>query len=223
MHNVKATNAPDLADFINDLDINVTTISSMTCSNLRGLNTLSIGSPGFLESRVSPLSSVFNHSCHNSSSGPTLSLKCTNCRLSPDYMYISWQFVDLPNSPASAVGFLFNVTAKHPSNKKHLSFVSGILKNGSALNDTPVTFRGTSTNILKFNLFPQLYRNLHDLRLLQPLFHEFVPGTSYSQTSQLRASLERTSDGLLNTTLYINYLSTYIIEIENRSIIGPGK
>ncbi|KAK2658684.1 hypothetical protein Ddye_005217 [Dipteronia dyeriana] len=130
-------------------------------------------------------------------------------------------FVDLPNNPASAVGFRFNFTAKHHADKKHLSFVSGTVKNGSAFDDTPVTFRGTGTNILKFNLFPRLYHNLHDLRLLQPLFHEFVPGSSFRETTQLRASLERSSDALLNTTLYINYLSAYIVEIENRSIIGP--
>ncbi|KAH7571362.1 hypothetical protein JRO89_XS04G0029100 [Xanthoceras sorbifolium] len=222
VHNVRATNAPDLAAFINDMEFNITTVSSMSCSNLRGLGTLVTGSPGFVDFRLAPLSSFVNYSCHNTSTGPTLSFKCTDCHIIHDYLYISWQFVDLPNNPASAVGFRFNYTAKHRSNKKHLSFVSGTVKNGSAFDDTPVTFRGTGTNILKFNLFPHLYHNLHDLRLLQPLFHEFVPGSSFHETTQLRASLERSSDGLLNTTLYINYLSSYIIEIENRSIIGPG-
>ncbi|KAL5769697.1 hypothetical protein ACOSP7_013851 [Xanthoceras sorbifolium] len=221
VHNVRATNAPDLAAFINDMEFNITTVSSMSCSNLRGLGTLVTGSPGFVDFRLAPLSSFVNYSCHNTSTGPTLSFKCTDCHIIHDYLYISWQFVDLPNNPASAVGFRFNYTAKHRSNKKHLSFVSGTVKNGSAFDDTPVTFRGTGTNILKFNLFPHLYHNLHDLRLLQPLFHEFVPGSSFHETTQLRASLERSSDGLLNTTLYINYLSSYIIEIENRSIIGP--
>ncbi|KAI9156871.1 hypothetical protein LWI28_013495 [Acer negundo] len=221
VHNVRATNAPDLAAFINDIEFNITTVSSMTCLNLRGLGTLVTGSPGFVDFRLAPLSSFVNYSCHNTSTGPTLSFKCRDCRLIHDYMYISWQFVDLPNNPASAVGFRFNFTAKHHADKKHLSFVSGTVKNGSAFDDTPVTFRGTGTNILKFNLFPHLYHNLHDLRLLQPLFHEFVPGSSFRETTQLRASLERSSDGLLNMTLYINYLSAYIIEIENRSIIGP--
>ncbi|XP_031249820.1 uncharacterized protein LOC116107666 isoform X3 [Pistacia vera] len=221
VHNVRATNAPDLASFMNDMEFNITTVSSMTCSNLRGLGTLFTGNPGFIDFRVAPLSNFVNYSCHNTSTGPTLSFKCSSCRPFHDQMYISWQFVDLPNNPATAVGFHFNLTAKAHGNKKYVSFVSGILKNGSDFDDRPVTFRGTNSNVLKFNLFPQLYHNLNDLRLLQPLFHEFLPGSFFRETAALQASLERSSDGLINTTMYINFLSAYIVEIENRSIIGP--
>ncbi|EOY09974.1 Uncharacterized protein TCM_025345 [Theobroma cacao] len=220
VHNVKATNAPDLASFRNDMEFNMTTISSMSCSNLQRPTTLLTGSSGFIEGKVSPLSNFLNFSCHNRSLGPTITLKCSNCRLTQDFMSISWQFVDLPNSPASAVGFQFNVTAKDHSGRGHVSYVSGTLKNGSNFDNTPVTFRGVDTNILIFNLFPRVYRSANDLRLIQPLFHEFVPGSILSETSQLRASLESASNGQINTTLYINYLSSYIIEIERQNIIG---
>ncbi|MBA0852637.1 hypothetical protein Goshw_007848 [Gossypium schwendimanii] len=220
VHNVIATNAPDLASFRNDVEFNMTAVSSMSCSNLRSPTTLLSGSSGFLEDKVLPISDILNVSCHNTSLGPTITLKCSNCRLNQDFMSISWLFVDLPNSPASAVGFQFNVTAKDHIRRDHVSFVSGTLMNGSNFDNSPVTFRGTDTNILIFNLFPRIYRSAKNLRLIQPLFHEFVPGSSLRDTSQLRASLENANDGLINTTLYVNYLSSYIIETENQNIIG---
>uniref|UniRef100_A0A2P2JEI6 Uncharacterized protein n=2 Tax=Rhizophora mucronata TaxID=61149 RepID=A0A2P2JEI6_RHIMU len=220
-HSVRATNAPDLAAFVNDMEFNVTTISSMSCSNLRGLGTLVVGSPGFVDYKVARLIDFANYTCQNTSLGPTISLRCSNCQLNRDYTFISWQFVDLPSSPATAVGFQFNLTAKSHGDRKHVSFVSGLLQNGDTSDARPVTFRGNTPNILKFNLFPQIYHNLHDLRLIQPLLHEFLPGSSFIDTSQLQASLETPSDGLINTTLYINYLSAYIVEIENQNILGP--
>ncbi|KAL2464989.1 hypothetical protein Adt_40840 [Abeliophyllum distichum] len=221
VHNVRATNAPDLASFLNDLEFNITTISSMSCAQLRGLGTLVTGNPGFIDYRVVPLSNFGNYSCLNTTKGPTIMLKCNNCHLSRDILLVSWQFIDLPNNPATAVGFQFNLTAKSHADKKHLSFVSGTLKNASNFEDKPVTFRGAVPNILKFNLFPRIYHNLHDLKLIQPLFHEFLPGSSYSEISQLRMSLESSNDGLINTTLYVNFLSSYIVEIDNQNILGP--
>ncbi|XP_059669040.1 uncharacterized protein LOC132314161 [Cornus florida] len=221
VHNVRATNGPDLASFMNDMEFNITTISSMSCSHLRGLGTLVTGDAGFIDRRVAPLSTFANFSCQNTTKGPTISFKCNNCQLIRDYAYISWQFVDLPNDPATAVGFQFNLTAKNHANRKHLSSVSGILKNGSNQNDRPITFRGPDPNILKYNLFPRIYRNLHDLKLIQPLFQEFHPGSSFSEIGELQASLQRSNNGIVNTTLYLNFLSAYIIEIDNQSILGP--
>jgi hypothetical protein len=223
VHNVRATNAPDLAAFVNDMEFNITTLSSMSCSNLRSLDTLVTGKPGFIDQRVTPLSEFANYSCHNTSQGPTITLRCNRCRLIQDDLYISWQFIDLPNNPATAVGFQFNLTSRNPDNKKHVSFVCGTLKNGSSFDDKPVTFRGRVSNILKFNLFPRIYLNLHDLRLIQPLLHEFLPGSSFQETSQLQASLENSNDGVINTTLYVNLLSAYIVEINNQNTVGPSK
>ncbi|XP_010247700.1 PREDICTED: uncharacterized protein LOC104590676 isoform X2 [Nelumbo nucifera] len=221
VHNVKATNAPDLLSINNDMEFNITTISSMSCSHLRGLGTLISGNPGSIDFKVSPLSIFANYSCHNTSQGPTINLKCNSCQIIPDNIYISWQFVDLPNDPATAVGFQFNLTAKGHGDNKHVSFVSGILKNGSNIDYRPVTFRGADVNILKFHLFPRVYHNIHDLKLLQPLFHEFLPGSNFFEKSQLEASLQSSENGLINTTLYVNFLSSYIIEIDNQNILGP--
>ncbi|WCJ26763.1 hypothetical protein M5689_008557 [Euphorbia peplus] len=221
VHNVRATSLADLDSFLNDMEFNLTTISSMSCSNLRGLGTVVTGSPGFADQRVANLTELVNYTCRNTSTGPTLNFKCSNCRFSKDYMYISWQFVDLPNSPASAVGFEFNLTTRNHNDKRHFSFVSGVLKNGSNFDNRPITFRGRTSNVLKFNLFPRIYHNLHDLRLLQPLFHEFTPGSSFSDTRQLQASLGTSNDGLINTTLYVNYLSAYVVEVEKQNIMGP--
>ncbi|KAF4354569.1 hypothetical protein G4B88_029181 [Cannabis sativa] len=221
VHNVKATNAPDLALFVNDMEFNITTISSMSCSNLRDLGTLVTGNPGSIDYKSVPLSNFGNYSCKNTSEGPTIILKCDGCQPIHDNQYISWQFVDLPNNPATAVGFQFNLTTRSHTNKRHVSFVSGILKNGSTSNNGPVTFRGKDTNILKFSLFPRIYRNLKDLRLIQPLFHEFVPGSQFTDTRQLQTSLANPSDGTLNTTLYVNFLSSYIVEIDDQNTMGP--
>lgn len=225
VHSVRAANAPDLESFLNDMEFNITTISNMSCAQLRGLDTLVTGSPSFIDQRSFPLSLFANHSCLNTTAGPTVTISCTNCRLIRDFAYVSWHFVDLPNNPATAVGFQFNLTAKKTGRKKkkHLSFVSGIVKNASDLDDKPVTYRGAVPNILKFNLFPRLYRNLHDLKLIQPLFHDFLPGSSFSEVSQLQASLQNSRDGLVNTTLVVNFLSSYIVEVDNQNILGPGE
>ncbi|XP_010492562.1 PREDICTED: uncharacterized protein LOC104769934 [Camelina sativa] len=221
VHNVRATSSPDLVSFENDLEFNITAVSDMSCSNLRGIGNVVTGNPGFSEFKVASLSSLGNYTCQNTTSGPTVNFKCTRCRLTSDYIYISWHFVDLPDSPAAAVGFKFNFTSKNGAHKKHMSFVSGTLRNGSILDESPVTFRGTEGNILKFNLFPQIYHHLHDLKLIQPLFHEFIPGSVYRDTNQLQASMGRSTDGILNTTLFINYLSAYIVEIDHENILGP--
>lgn len=221
VHSVIATNAPDLASFHNDMEFNITTVSTMSCSNLKGLGNLATGNPGFVDYRTAPLSTFVNFSCQNTTKGPTIILKCDDCQLFSDTLYISWQFVDLPNVPASAVGFEFKLTARDRQHKKHMSFVSGSLKNGSTNSAKFVTYRGKVPNILQFNLFPRIYRNKHDLKLIQPLFHDFLPGSSFSETSQLQASLQGSTDGLVNTTLYINFLSSYIVQIDNQSTLGP--
>lgn len=222
VHNVIATNAPDLASFHNDMEFNITTLSTMTCSNLQGLSTLVTGNPGFINYQTAPLSTFVNFTCQNTTKGPTISLKCNDCQLIRDNIYISWQFIDLPNIPAMAVGFDFKLTARDPRHKKHVSYVSGALKNGSTNSAKFVTYRGKDPNILQFNLFPRIYRTKHDLRLIQPLFHEFLPGSSFAETNQLQASLQRPADGgLVNMTLYVNYLSAYIVEVDNQSTLGP--
>ncbi|KAK4797402.1 hypothetical protein SAY86_029728 [Trapa natans] len=220
VHNVKATNAPDLLSFSNDMEFNITTISSMSCANLRNLGNLVSGNPGLVDYKTTPLSKFVNFSCFNTSHGPTISLRCNSCQLNQDSIFISWEFVDLPNSPATAVGFQFNLSSKPHASKKHMSFVSGILGNGSSSDVRPVTFRGTDSNLLQFNLFPRMYHHLHDLRLIQPLFHDFVPGSYFSEASQLQESLQN-SRGLINTTVYLNFLSAYVIEVDKQSIMGP--
>lgn len=221
IHNVRATNAPELASFANDMEFNITTISSMSCSHLHDIGTLVTGNPGFADYRVAPLTSFASYTCQNSSQGPTIVLKCESCQIVRDTAYISWQFVDLPNDPASAVGFQFNLTARNHASSKHVSFIGGMLKNGSSGPAKSVTFRGTVPNVLKFNLFPRVYHNLHDLKLIQPLFHEFIPGSSFSETSQLQTSLQSSTNGLVNVTLDVNFLSAYIVEIDNENIMGP--
>lgn len=221
MHNVRPANALDLVSFVNDLEFNITTISSMSCSQLRGLGTLFLGNPGSIDYRIAHLSTFANYSCLNTSRGPTISLTCNNCSLTWDNAYISWQFVDIPNKPAMAVGFKFNLTARNRAQNRHVSVVSGIVKNGIGLDVVPATFRGKDTNILKFNLFPRIYHNFHNLKLVQPLFHEFLPGSFINDAKALQASLQGSNSGLINTTVFINFLSSYIVEIDHQSIFGP--
>lgn len=216
-------NAPDLQSFVNDLEFNITIVSSMSCSQLRGLDTLVIGTPGSIEYRVLALSTYVDYQCKNTSSGPTISLKCTSCQIPRRNHYISWQFVDIPNDPAMAVGFQFNITSKDHDNDRHVSFVDGTLIAKNGISDKPRTFRGAELNVLEVHLFPQIYNNLHDLKLIKPLVHDFVPGSSFSEVADLQASLLNPKDGLINTTLHISYLSDYIVEIDNENVMGPGK
>lgn len=223
VHNLRATNAPDLVSFVNEFEFNITTISSMSCAQLRGLGTIFLSNPGSIDYRIAPLSSFANYSCLNTTHGPTISLRCNNCPLGRDNVYVSWQFIDLPSQPASAVAFEFNLSARNPAQKKHMSVVSGVVRSGTDLNDMPLAFRGGDTNVLKFNLFPRVYQNLHNLKLVQPLFHEFVPGSFAGDANALQASLQNPNNGLINTTVLISFLSDYIVEIDNQNILGPGK
>lgn len=221
VHKVRPANAPDLLSFVNDMEFNITTISSMTCAHLRGLDTLVLGTPGFIDHRVMPLSTYANYYCQNTSHGPTISLKCNSCQIPRRNYFISWQFVDLPNDPAIAVGFQFKLTVKDHDNSKYVSFVSGTVQSDSYMNNKPRTFRGLDQNILKIHLFPQIYNNLHDLKLVQPLFHDFIPGSYFSDISNLQSSLQTPKDGLINTTLDVSYLSDYIVEIDKENVMGP--
>ncbi|KAJ0547132.1 hypothetical protein HanIR_Chr08g0368671 [Helianthus annuus] len=157
IHSVIATNAPDLAAFHNDMEFNITTISTMSCSNLKGPGTLVTGNPAFIDSRILPLSTFVNFSCQNTTKGPTITLKCYDCQLFSDSLYISWQFVDLPNVPAAAVGFEFMLTARDRQHTKHMSY----------------------------------------------------------------ASLQGSNDGFVNTTFHVNFLSSYIVQVDNQSTLGP--
>lgn len=220
VHRMRPANAPDLLEFVNDLEFNITTISSMSCSHLRGLDTLVTGIPGFIDYRVFPLSTYLNYHCYNTSRGPTISLKCNNCQVPRRDHFVSWDFVDLPNEPATAVGFEFSFTAKDHSDDRHMSFVSGTLESSS--NGTLKTFRGPDLNILKIHLFPRAYNNMHNLKLIQPLFYDFVPGSSLSEASDLMSSLQSSKSGIVNTTLYMRYLADYIVGIDKESVNGPG-
>lgn len=134
--------------------------------------------------------------------------------------------MDLPNQPATAVGFEFNLTSRDHYEKKHVTYVSGTV-NSDGVMDTSTkgmkTFRGAETNVLKIQLFPEEYLNSKGLKLLQPLFNDFVPGSYFTDVGGLKASLQNSRDGLVNTTLFISYQSDYIVQINKESVLGPGK
>ncbi|KAH9318001.1 hypothetical protein KI387_019770, partial [Taxus chinensis] len=222
VQNVRPANALDLKSFVNDMDFNITTVSSMSCAQLRGLGTLQTGVPGFIDERTLPLSDLVKADCHNTSRGPTVRFQCNHCELTKDNYYISWHFIDFPNSPAAAVGFHFNLTAKKPGSNEHVSVLSGAVKAGVNDSDnTPLTLRGTVGNILNFRLVPRSFQNVHNLRIIQAFFHEFIPGSFHSRTNELRASFQNPKDGLLNVTFHVNFLSDYIVEIDTEDIMGP--
>jgi len=222
MHRVKPANAPDLLSFVNDLEFHITTISGMSCAQAVAPSTFAMGTAGSMDFRVVPLPTLFTYSCANTSQGPSITLKCNGCRMPPRDHFISWQFVDLPGQPAAAVGFQFNLTARQHGNNKHGSFVSGTLNSDGYADDGKLrTLRGKDSNVLKIQLFPQMYNNLGNLRILQPLVQDFTQGSAFSDVGSLNASLQNPRDGVVNTTIYISYLSDYIVEINNESVVGP--
>lgn len=221
VHRVKPANAPDLLAFVNDIEFHITTISSMSCSQVAAPSTIAMGTPGFMDFRVLPLSTLLTYTCQNTSQGPSITLKCSGCRMPPRDHYVSWQFVDLPRRPAVAVGFQFNLTTKQTGDDEHVSFVSGTINSDNYADEKLKTFRGTDSNVLKIQLFPQIYNKLNNLKLLQPLLQDFTPGSTFSDVRSLNASLQNPTDGVINTTLYISYLSDYIVEISNESVLGP--
>ncbi|CAN6319974.1 unnamed protein product [Urochloa humidicola] len=222
MHRVKPANAPDLLSFVNDLEFHITTISSMSCAQAVAPSTFAMGTPGFMDFRVVPLPTLFTYSCANTTQGPSITLKCNGCRVPSRDHYVSWQFVDLPGQPATAVGFQFNLTARQHGNNKHISFVTGTVDSDGYVDDGRLrTFRGKDSSVLKIQLFPQMYNNLDNLRILQPLVQDFTQGSAFTDIGSLNASLQNPRDGVVNTTLYITSLSDYIVEISNESVVGP--
>lgn len=220
VHKVKPSNSPDLLSFVNDMELNITTISSMSCSQLRGLDTLVSGTPGFIDFRISALSAYATYFCQNTSNGPTVSIKCTNCHVPRGNFYISWQFIDLPNNPATAVAFQFSLLTKDHQNDRRQSFVSGLVNSASYADATPKTFRGKDVNVLKIHLFPQIFRHLQNLSIIQPLLNDFIPGSFFSDSKKLQASLENSAESLVNITIYARFLSDYIDEVNNETILG---
>jgi hypothetical protein len=223
VHRIKPANAPDLLSFTNDVEFHITTVSSMSCTQAIAPSTIAMGTPGFLDFKVLPLSTLLTYSCQNTSQGPSISLKCHGCRIPPRDHYVSWQFVDQPRRPAAAVGFQFNLTAKQHGNDKYMSFVSGTISSENYTDDKLKTFRGQDSNVLKIQLFPQIYNNHQNLKLLQPLVQDFTQGSTFSDVRTLNASLQDPADGVINTTLYISYLSDYIVEISKENTVGPGE
>ncbi|KAH9616205.1 hypothetical protein KSS87_022569, partial [Heliosperma pusillum] len=221
--NIRATNAPDLESFTNDLELNITTISSMSCAQLQGLGTVAIGTPGFIDYNMLPLSTFSDYTCINSSNGPIITLKRQNCPLTYDHIYISWHFVDIDTRfPATALGFHFNISVKNRVDKQeYTNFISGMLKNRSKSEDTHIIYRGETTNLLKFNLFPRVHFNLNGLKLLQPLFHEFRPGSLTRNADNLKTLLQSSEKGLVNITLELKFLSQYFVEIDDKKYAGP--
>jgi hypothetical protein len=195
----------------------------MSCAQAIAPSTIAMGTPGFLDFKVLPLSTLLTYSCQNTSQGPSISLKCHGCRIPPRDHYVSWQFVDQPRRPAAAVGFQFNLTAKQHGNDKYMSFVSGTVSSENYTDDKLKTFRGQDSNVLKIQLFPQIYNNHQNLKLLQPLVQDFTQGSTFSDVRTLNASLQDPADGVINTTLYISYLSDYIVEISKENTVGPGE
>uniref|UniRef100_A0ACD5UNI5 Uncharacterized protein n=3 Tax=Avena sativa TaxID=4498 RepID=A0ACD5UNI5_AVESA len=220
VHRVKPANAPDLLSFVNDIEFHITTISSMSCSQLAAPSTIAMGTPGFMDFRVLPLSTLMTYTCQNTSHGPTVSLKCNGCRMPPRDHYVSWQFVDLQRQPAAAVGFQFNLTTKQTGHDAHLSFVSEIINSDNYGDEKLKTFRGRDSNVLKIRLFPQIHNKLHGLKLLHPLLQDFTQGSTFSDVSSFNTSLRNPTDGVINTTLYISYLSDHIMEISNEGVLG---
>lgn len=134
--------------------------------------------------------------------------------------------MDLPNHPATAVGFEFNLTSRDHYEKKHLTYVSGTVNSDGVMDASTngmKTFRGPETNVLKIQLFPEEYISSKALKLLRPLFNDFVPGSYFTDIGGLKASLENSRAGLVNTTLFISYQSDYIVQINKESVLGPGK
>uniref|UniRef100_A0A0A9A0N5 Uncharacterized protein n=1 Tax=Arundo donax TaxID=35708 RepID=A0A0A9A0N5_ARUDO len=162
----------------------------MSCAQAVAPSTIAMGTPGFMDFRVVPLPTFFTYSCTNTSHEPSISLKCNGCRIPPRDHYMSWQFVDLPGQPAAVVGFQFNLTAKQHGDNEHVSFVSGAMNSDGYVDDGKLkTFRGRDSNVLKIQLFPQIYNNLGNLRLLQPLVQDFTQGSALSDVGSLNASL----------------------------------
>lgn len=153
-----------------------------------------------------------------------LNIRCQNCALTFEAMYISWQFFDIENkSPATAVGFQFNFTARNRVHEQeYANFVSGTIKNGMKLDNTSITYRGADAQVLRFNLFPRVHLNLHSLKLLQPSFHGFRPGSFARDENKLQSLLQSPKDGLINTTLALHFLSEYLTEIDDKKYGGPG-
>eukprot|EP00897_Mesotaenium_endlicherianum_P002911 jgi/Mesen1/2648/ME000166S01770 len=224
VQNILPASGREVESYRNDLEYNVTIISSMKCIQLLPTyNMLTMGT-GEVDKRVYNSSSTLDIRCYDTPQGPLMRTLCPACVVGSDNYISNFTFVDIPEQGlvASAVGYRFLVTAIGNTSKggQRRSIVSGELQAGS--NGTfapPSSIRGGSPSVLYFRFIPRLFKDKNDLRLMQITFHEFVTGTSFSDQTTLQAAVENAT-AAVTVLVQSEILSAFIVQTEVQASIG---
>lgn len=166
----------DITTFRNDIEINVTTVGQLQCSQIVGSNLSLTSDSGYtLKASTEDFGKAV---CLDTLKGPLLRLSCKSCIITSDKYLFTWEFQDQLNAnlTASAVGFIINASAT--AFMPHKSTLTVALPGGYNGSSTiAATLRGSDWNIIGLNFVPRTFKSKGNPKVIQIAFHMFTPGS----------------------------------------------
>ncbi|GLJ24581.1 hypothetical protein SUGI_0469720 [Cryptomeria japonica] len=210
----------DIQMFMNDIEVNVTTVGQLECNQIVGSKLSLSSDDGYMmNATAEDFSKPF---CMDTSKGPLFRISCKGCMLNSDRYLFAWDFQDQLNGSlvASAIGFEINATAS--TFTQHKSTLGAILPgNYNGISSSAVTLRGSEWNVISLNFVPRIFRSKGDKKLMQIMFHMFTSGSYLTTINEMQDAFAKKQG--VKVALQVNVLSDYLVETTRRSYFGVVK
>lgn len=210
----------DITMFRNDIEINVTTVGQLQCSQFVGSN-LSLRSDGGYILKAST-EDFGKPVCMDTLKGPLFRLSCKSCVVTSDKYLFTWEFQDQLNAnpTASAVGFIIDASAT--AFMPHRSTLTATLPGGyNGTSTLAATLRGSDWNVIRLNFVPRTFKSKGDPKLIQIVFHTFTPGSNMVSIKEMEDAFAKQQG--VKIALQVKVLSQYLVETAYRSNFGIVK
>ncbi|KAH9307907.1 hypothetical protein KI387_035818, partial [Taxus chinensis] len=210
----------DIQMFMNDIEINVTTVGQLQCNQIVGSKLSLSSDDGYMmNTTAEDFSKPF---CMDTSKGPLFRMSCKGCILKSDKYLFTWDFQDRLNSSlvASAVGFEINASASTLT--PHTSTLAAIIPGSyNGILSSAATLRGPEWNVISLNFVPRIFKNKGHEKLMQIMFHMFTSGSYAVNIKEMQDAFAKKQG--VKVALQINVLSHYLVENTHRSYFGVVK
>lgn len=207
----------DITTFRNDIEINVTTVGQLQCSQIVGSNLSLTSDSGYtLKASTEDFGKAV---CLDTLKGPLLRLSCKSCIITSDKYLFTWEFQDQLNAnlTASAVGFIINASAT--AFMPHKSTLTVALPGGYNGSSTiAATLRGSDWNIIGLNFVPRTFKSKGNPKVIQIAFHMFTPGSHVVDIKKMQDAFTKQQG--VKIALQVKVLSQYLVETAYRSNYG---
>lgn len=210
----------DIMMFRNDIEINVTTVGQLQCSQIVGSN-LSLRSDGGYILKTSA-EDFGKPVCLDTLKGPLYRLSCKSCIVTSDKYLFTWEFQDQLNAnlTASAVGFIINASAT--AIMPHKSTLTAVLPGGyNGRSTISATLRGSVWNVIGLNFVPRTFKTKGYPKLIQIVYHTFTPGSYVVSIKEMQDAFAKQQG--VKIALQVKVLSQYLVETAYRSNFGIVK